>query len=392
MPAAIDKNRPSEDWIAELNRRHPVERTVAEALDNKLRVRRGPEYHCKQAGEIGAALNAFLARRVDGDFEIRDLRRLPGGGSKEQFLFDLHQDGGSRRMILRMNPGHSLVETHRSREFQLLQAFQAVVPVPQVYWLDHDGSELGQPAFVCAFVAGQTQPPEKGKANAVGVDYGAGDRGRLGEQFVDILARIHRFDWRSAELSAFDVPAVGTTQAVDWKIGWWERVYEEDCLEEHPMVPRALAWLKHNKPAADDICVVHGDFRSGNFLYNPDSLAITAMLDWELGHLGDPHDDLSWIMMRGWGHYDEAGEFLYCGMLGREELVAGYEAKTGMRVDPAKLAYYQILNTLKLGIIGFATGPRAAHVGQSHQDVIVNLLTAVGYVCFDDLTRLLPED
>jgi aminoglycoside phosphotransferase (APT) family kinase protein len=178
---------------------------------------------------------------------------------------------------------------------------------------------------------------------------------------------------------------------VDWKIAWWERVYEEDTLEEHPMVPRTLAWLKANRPVAKRISVVHGDYRSGNFLYDGDTNRITAILDWELGHLGDPHDDLSWVLMRGWGHYDESGAFLHCGMLTQEGLLQRYQERSGFEVDPDTLRYYVVLNTLKLGIIGFATGPRAASDGQSHQAVIVNLLTAVGYVCFDDLTRLLPS-
>ena len=60
----------------------------------------------------------------------------------------------------------------------------------------------------------------------------------------------------------------------------------------------AANWLERNLPALDRASVVHGDYRAGNFLFDEASGRITAILDWELVHLGDPLEDLGWICMR----------------------------------------------------------------------------------------------
>ena len=44
--------------------------------------------------------------------------------------------------------------------------------------------------------------------------------------------------------------------------------------------------------------MVHGDFRFGNVLY--DDTRVTAMLDWEMVHLGDPLEDLAWAYRTRW--------------------------------------------------------------------------------------------
>ena len=81
-------------------------------------------------------------------------------------------------------------------------------------------------------------------------------------------------------------------------------------------------------------------------MVGPDGLR--AVLDWELAHLGDPIEDLGWFCVRAWrfGSTDPAG-----GFGSRDELLAAYEAAGGGAVDPAELHWWEVLGTLKWGVI-----------------------------------------
>lgn len=388
-----DKRQPSEQWIAHLRQRFPVERTVDQALTWKLHTRRGPEYRPLSVEQVAVGLKSFLRAQVGGDVEISNLKQLTGGTSKEMFTFILEwreqRQLRCERLILRMNPGESIVESHRLREFEALRALQEVIPVPPVYWVDADGSSFGRPALVCGFVQGVTKPVGVGSnISGMGTDFGPALRPQLTVAFTNIAWRIHQFAWEHAGLSSFDVPQAGTTEAVKWNLNWWRRVWEEDALEEHPLMTLAYQWLKANMPVVDTVSLVHGDYRSGNFLFDQETARITAVLDWEMAHLGDRHDDLGYITMRCWGHLDERGEFLACGMASRDAFLAGYEQASGLPVDWSKVDYYEMLNTYKIAVVA-SVGPRVAFDQQTHHTAMMNFASGAYYQCLKELQRLL---
>lgn len=134
------------------------------ALARKLELRNGPPYHPLQLAEAEAQLRRFLSDTVEGSFDLSDLRPLGGGASKEQFAFTLrwHERGQAReeQLVLRMQPPQSVVETHRLREFQIMQAVHGQIPVPTPYWLDADARYFHHPAPIYSFVDGVSRPPE----------------------------------------------------------------------------------------------------------------------------------------------------------------------------------------------------------------------------------------
>lgn len=73
----------------------------------------------------------------------------------------------------------------------------------------------------------------------------------------------------------------------------WHRAWEEDRVEALPLVTLAAQWLRDNAPSVDRISIVHGDYRVGNFLFDPKDGRFTAIMDWELVHFGDRHEDLA---------------------------------------------------------------------------------------------------
>jgi aminoglycoside phosphotransferase (APT) family kinase protein len=272
----------------------------------------------------------------------------------------------------------------------MMRAMAGVVPVPEVPWVDAEGDWFGRPSMISRFVGGVTKPPgASGNVTGLGTDYGPTLRRELGTQFVDFLARIHSFDWRHSQLDAFDKPRQGSVEGVHSVINWWDRVWEEDSYEAMPIIRLTAHWLRANAPQIDRVTVVHHDYRAGNFLFDPVSSKFTAVLDWELSHLGDYHEDLAWTLQEGYGYRDDKGRLMVCGLIERSEFLDRYAAQTGFTVDADKLAYYGIMNTWKSAIIVLGTGIRCAIGGKSHQDILLTWLAGFGHVCVDSLNRQL---
>jgi aminoglycoside phosphotransferase (APT) family kinase protein len=363
-----------------------MERAVRACLDARLR-RRQAGYRVASVGEIAAPLGAWMREVLGADADICDLARAPGGASKENFFFE----AAGRRLLLRLDPGESIVETDRVREFQVLRAVERAVAAPRVVAVDGDGLRLGRPSMVMEAVPGRTQPKLGSRPSGVGIAFEPELREKLAGEFLDALVGLHRVDWQRHDLSAFDVPRVGTTDAASWSLAWWRRVWEEDRLEDHPVVVLAEDWLEGNLPTADPIVLVHGDFRSGNFLYD-DGGRITAMLDWELAHLGDPHEDLGWVVNDLFSVRTESGERLACGLLPRAETIRRYEQATGMRVDPARLRFYEIFNNYKLAVCAHATTLRIARGKNTHLAASMSLIHAFAHLYIAALADALGVD
>jgi aminoglycoside phosphotransferase (APT) family kinase protein len=205
------------------------------------------------------------------------------------------------------------------------------------------------------------------------------------------MAAIHLLDWRDVDLSAFDKPSPGT-DAVTLQLNWWERVWEEDFSEDVPLLRLAIAWLRNNMPPVDRISVVHGDYRPGNFLYTEHDTRISGLLDWELGHLGDRHEDIAWPMNRYYGHLAEDGRtFLIGGFMSEEDYFEAYEKASGLNVNRKTVHFYRILNMYKLAVIVNATGYRVARGAKTHQDILVAWLIGLNGVIEAELCDLLED-
>jgi aminoglycoside phosphotransferase (APT) family kinase protein len=394
----IDKSHPTPEWIAQLRQRFPCETEIDRILTRKLKRRAGPPYTPVSLETLVKGTEALLGSELKDGFEITEAKWLSGGASKLQMSFRLkwnQPDVGltTTLMVLRMEPSESLVETSRLREFQIIKAMEGTIPVPPAFWVDADGSYLPYPAIVYGFAAGVTKPTNVvSNVSGLGTDLGPILRPILAPQFVDCLARIHRFDWSRANLSAFDKPTPGTTEAAEWQLNYWERVLEEDINEDVPLMRMALSWLRNNMPVADHISVIHGDYRTGNFLYTEHDNRISCWLDWEMAHLGDRHEDIAWVHNVTYGHYAEDGKtFLICGMMPETEFCAAYEKASDLPIDRERLRYYKIKNAFQIATIALATPYRVAGGGKSHQDILVAWIMGAAYPILSDLRVLLEE-
>lgn len=284
---------------------------------------------------LAAQLATYLARAWGRPVQIEDLSRIPGGASRETWRFDAIKEDGRKPLILRRDPGESLIETERRTEFSVLTCVHPYLPAPKPLLIEPDGAELGAPFFIMERVDGGAA------ASPFTVDpYGA-HAAALGRAFFTHLGALARID-----PAGFD--AAGEAPAPDacWRIALdhWAGVIEADELHPQPIVRAAIRRLRRNPPPpAARVAIVHGDFRTGNFLHDGDG-RLLAILDWELAHLGDPLEDLAWAIEPMWNHLDDSR---VGGMLPRDEAIALWEAASGLRADPEALAWWALFASVK---------------------------------------------
>jgi aminoglycoside phosphotransferase (APT) family kinase protein len=398
--AEAQRRLPDDATIAGIRARYPVEAEHDAVLSRKMQRRHGPGYQGVTLESLVEGTKALIEANVGGDVGIENARWLSGGASKLQVLFDLvwlGEDGsGERRdtMVLRMEPAASVTESSRYREFEVLRAVKGVIPAPRPYWVDGDATYLPYPAMVYDFVTGIAKPSyDSGKVSGLGQNFGPELRAKLAPEFVRLLAALHTIDvGKTGGLEHFARPQAGSNASVIRQVNAYRRVWEEDRVEEEPLLEIVYRWLIENAPPLDHVSIVHGDYRSGNFLFDEASGRITAWLDWEGATLGDRHQDLTYAGMPSFSHYAEDDTTsLASGMMSEPDLYSAYEKASGLPIDPARLAYYRIFNRYLLCVLTLAASARASRIGGTHQDVLVNFVVGVGYVGLADLREAFLE-
>lgn len=324
-------------------------------------------------------LATFLGAKIGSPVRVLNLSRKSGGGSRETWLFDAEwsQGGATQRrsLVLRRDPTASLLDSDREREFRLLERLRGTgIPVPKVEWFEASSEWLERPFFVMERAPGVPTPPTFPSTGD------AAQRDRAARDFMEILARIHRLDWQSAGLDF--LPGLhDSADPAEVQVDEWHRLYVQERRAHEPLLDLAFRRLKESLPATDRVTLVHGDFRSGNYLLD-DSGHITAMLDWEMAHLGDPMEDLGWACMKFW-----SGGGRVCGLLEREEFFHRYEETSSIPVDRSRVEFYELLGNVKMTIICM-TGMRSLADGRA-SDVLLGLVGLMIPRLLEDIARQL---
>lgn len=351
----------------------------------------GP-YSARSLDFVAQALQGFFRDAAPGA-TVTGVRRMGGGASKEQFAFTLVPAGGEPRdFVLRMDPRGAVTESDRRREHEVLKAMQGVVPVPDPVWLDDSGGYFGQPALIMNLVPGVTKPSGAGvKVSGLGTWLGEPLRTALAPQFMDYLVRIHNFDWRSAALPSFAPPTGHPKDAARWSLNFWRGLWALDSSEQRPIIALAEEWLCHNLPDCTAPALTHGDYRTGNYLFDEQTQRITAILDWETARIGDVHEDLAWVLMEVFG-IREGATFRASDLFEREDFIETYERASGRRVDRQTLHYYEVMASWKCYIVTAANALAVARSAHNHQDVLLTFLASTSPMFASDLCRLLATE
>jgi aminoglycoside phosphotransferase (APT) family kinase protein len=262
--------------------------------------------------------------------------RMPGGGRKEAWFIDLEgRDGTVASLFLRYDrsdPARTKDPWTLHREATVYLALQeGPVPVPRVLGVHpvHQAM-LSQRVEGGNWFSRITDPAEQ-KSTA--------------RDFMTSLAALHGLDAAALDLPLF--PLVSSiTEAVLAELDEWDRVLAARGGTPDPALAFSLRWLRHHIPIYDGpLVLVQGDTGPGNFMYAGGK--VTAVVDWELAHLGDPMDDIAWLSLRA--TQEPFTDF--------PTRLREYEALSGNAVDVDRVHYYQVMAETKLQVMGHR-GPR----------------------------------
>ena len=247
--------------------------------------------------------------------------RIPGGGTREGWFVDLEASSGAvTKLFLRYSPTAMPANTAflpLATEAQVVWALGLTdVPVAKIIAVHPD-----REAVLMERVAGDTwfyritDPDEQV---------------RVAQDFIRSLAAQHRLD-----PAMLDVPALGPVKsvrehAVERIAGIRWRGTDGDGHID-PLLRITLDWLEANVPTYDGpVVLVQGDTGPGNFLYRDGR--VTAVLDWELCHFGDPMDDIAWLSLR-----TVQDTFTHL-----PDRLKEYEQLSGHAVDARRVWYYRV--------------------------------------------------
>jgi aminoglycoside phosphotransferase (APT) family kinase protein len=293
---------------------------------------------------VAQTLSPWFSARLGQPVTVTDLSRSAEGFSWVIYTLTVRADGpavGEPRtweFAIRQEPDDGVLAPYDVRWQYALNravALQKAVPVPAVYWLETDPAVLGKPFYVMERVHGAVPTPD------VQQPFLPAERSQLAEEFVDYLVAIHKIDWTAAEFEGVLRKPATAEQAASDELAVWTEFYERAALIEIPAVQLGLSWLRSNLAASGTLVFCHGDYRNGNFMVDKGHIA--AIFDWELAHVGDPMEDVGWCSMRAF----QGRSGLVAHLLTEAEFIAGYQARTGLSVEPEVLRFWRVLGNLK---------------------------------------------
>ena len=300
-------------------------------------------------GDFTSRLNAAVARHIGKPGVVHDLKRLTGGANKTTWSFDAEVGNGRGEFILQLSSAATTevpnpladITPHITADEDarlMIAAVNAGVPAPRVRAILETADGLG-PGYVTERVAGETIGTKLVKD-----DRFAKARAVMPQQCGKILAAIHRIDLAK-------VPFLKRQDASEMIAAHYEII---DFLGFRlPALEWGLKWAAENAPKSDRHTVVHGDFRTGNFIVGDEG--IRCLLDWEIAHSGDPMEDLGWVCVKTWRF---SGPKPVGGFGTREDLFAAYEKASGGSVDPKRVRFWEAWGSVKWAIGCLRMGTR----------------------------------
>ncbi|MCI4643925.1 MAG: phosphotransferase family protein [Hyphomonadaceae bacterium] len=316
-----------------------------------------------QYPELAAQLAAYYSAKIanGAPVKVTAMTRIPGGASRETYSVDAEIDGTSRGLILRRDPAASLIDTDRAVEFAAIGSVygHSGLPVPEAIALETDPEPLGGAFFLMSRIDGGTP------LNPFRIQDIDPHRASIGQQFFRHLGMISAVEAEKSALAGLiDLP----DPALCWQreLDYWAGEIAKDQAHPEPIAEAAIRWLRANPPPpAQRLSVVHGDYRSGNFLHDGAG-NITAILDWEMAHIGDPYEDLAWATDPLWCGGEKT---LAAGFLPWPDAIAIWQESSGCRFDPAAFEWWSIFSSVK-GLAIWISAAKAYAEGENDDPIL----------------------
>ncbi len=316
-------------------------------------------------------LSAWLSRALAASVEITSSSLLGGGAVQENWRIDVTVADGPRAghhaWILRTDGAQRLsVSIDRGAEAAAIMAAHAAgVPVAEPIARCDDGDVIGRPFLIQQFIAGTSAARQVARHPELATfgDALARDLGRA-------LARIHSVTPTGGMLPALPIPMIAPAKVEVARV----RAPLATASQARPALEYALSWLDANAPQTPALTLVHGDFRTGNYIL--DGTNVAAILDWEFAHWGDRHEDIGWICARCWrvGNdepHQEAG-----GIGSRRAFYDGYNEISAIRIDEAMIPYWEVMAAAKWAVLAILQGDRFLTGGETAIELALTGLMA----------------
>lgn len=315
-------------------------------------------------------LQAWLADALGATrVTIEQAELLSGGAIGENWRLNVLVDGGARDgahvWVLRTDAASRMTMSHdRANEFACLEAAHgAGVMVPEPIADCADTSLISAPFMIVGHVAGYAQGRKLVRDPAV-TEKGDALAEALGRE----LAKLHAVRPPAGSLDFLPVPDKSPAlMQVEEMRGNLDRI-----SWPRPALEYALCWLADNAPDCASPVLVHGDFRTGNFMAENGEL--TGVLDWEFCHWGDPHLDVGWFCARCWrfgADKREAG-----GIGSRAAFYKGYNAQSETPLDASIIPYWEILAAARWAVVALLQGERHITGGEPSIELLLTGLMA----------------
>jgi aminoglycoside phosphotransferase (APT) family kinase protein len=274
---------------------------------------------------------------------------LSGGSQNE--IYEIRR--GDERCVIRIPPPTAPANRDEGilREWRIIEALDGTdVPHTAAVAMCDDASVLGRSFYLMGLVDGWSPMDERNGWPAP-FDTDLDARAGLAYQLVEGIALLSKVDWQARGLHDLGRPDGFHERQVDRWTAFLERIKGREL----PGFDVAAAWLRAHRPIDYIPGIMHGDYQFANVMYRHGAPArLAAIVDWEMGTVGDPKLDLAWVV-QGWPEDTraaEAAESSYVdlsGMPSRAQILDHYAEVSGRQVDD--IDYYVVLAKWKLAVV-----------------------------------------
>jgi aminoglycoside phosphotransferase (APT) family kinase protein len=292
------------------------------------------------------ALVEWMAAHVEGFAGPLQVRQFKGGQSNPTYQLVTPRQ---TYVMRRKPPGKLLPSAHAvDREFRVISAlYPTGFPVARPYGLCTDETVIGTMFYVMEMVEGRVLWDQSLPA------YAPAERYALHMAALRTLAALHNTDYKAVGLEGYGRPGNYMLRQIDR----WTKQYKASETQHLETIERLIEWLPKTAPEDDQTTIVHADYRLDNMVMHATEPRVVAVLDWELGTLGNPLADFTYVLMQ-WvnGTISTIPDLKAHGIPTMEEYVEEYCRLTGRSALP-NLNWFFAYNAFRLagicqGIVG----------------------------------------